>query len=142
MSEDPILDPSVPDQGFAALTGYRLVRWEAGLAEVEVVVEAQHLNRSGLPHGGLLATLLDAALGYTGVHAEPPAKPRRAVTLQLNVQFIGAAQLGERLVCTARMTGGGGTVFFSSGEVRNPAGRLIARADGVFKYRGLPRAAS
>lgn len=133
MAQD--LDPQRTGTGFADLLDYRLIRWEEGLAEVAITVAQQHLNRSGLAHGGLLATLLDAACGYAGCYSAAPAAPRRALTLALNTQFIAAARLGDRLLCQARQTGGGATVFFATAEVREQEGRLIARGDGVFKYR-------
>lgn len=135
MTQD--LDSHRTPNGFADLVDYRLVRWEEGLAEIALTVSPQHLNRSGFLHGGVAATILDAACGYTGCFAEDRAKARRAVTLSLNTHFITAARPGDRLICRAKKTGGGATVFFAVGEVLDQAERLIARGEGVFKYRGL-----
>lgn len=130
------LDPLRARSGFADLVDYRLVRWEADLAEVVLEVGPQHLNRSGALHGGVLCTLIDAACGYSGVFLDVPGRRRRAFTLSLNTQFITAVSTGVRLLCRARRTGGGRSVFFTAAEVVDEAGRLVARGDGVFKYRG------
>ena len=130
------LDPLRARSGFADLVDYRLVRWEADLAEVVLEVGPQHLNRSGALHGGVLCTLIDAACGYSGVFLDVPGRRRRAFTLSLNTQFITAVSTGARLLCRARRTGGGRSVFFTAAEVVDEAGRLVARGDGVFKYRG------
>ena len=122
--------------GFGRLVGYRLVAWRAGYAEVALTLEAQHLNRTGVPHGGVLTTLIDTACGYAGVHAEPPAKPRRAVTLALSAQFVGRAGAGSSLRAIARQTGGGRRIFFTICEVLDEAGNLIAQGEATFRYRG------
>ncbi|WP_455373192.1 PaaI family thioesterase [Limibacillus halophilus] len=120
--------------GFSRLTSYRLLAWREDEAEVGVTVEEQHINRSGVLHGGMLATLLDAACGYAGTYSADPEKPRRAFTLSLNCQFIQAAKLGERLVARGVRSGGGKGVFFARAELRNEAGDLIGQGEGVFKY--------
>ena len=130
------LDPLRARGGFADLIDYRLVRWEADQAEVVLEVGPQHLNRSGALHGGVLCTLVAAACGYSGCFLDIPRRRRPALTLSLNTQFITAVATGARLLCRARRTGGGRSVFFTAAEVLDEAGRLVARGDGVFKYRG------
>ncbi|GAB5470231.1 MAG: PaaI family thioesterase [Rhodospirillales bacterium] len=134
MTQD--LDSARPEGGFADLVGYRLARWEEDEAEGRLQLAERHLNRQGLMHGGVLTTLLDTILGYSGIFTAKPGRERRALTLSLTCNFIGAGRLGETLIITARRTGGGRSVFFASGEVRNEAGRLLGTAEGVFKYRG------
>ena len=43
--------------GFGKLVGYRLIHWRPDEAELELVLEPRHLNRSNVPHGGVIATL-------------------------------------------------------------------------------------
>ncbi len=133
MAED--LDSARPEGGFADLVGYRLTHWEEGLAEGRLTLDGRHLNRQGLLHGGVMTTVLDAVLGYSGIFTAMPDRRRRALTLTLTCNFIGAARPGDEVVVTARRTGGGRSVFFASGEARDQSGRLLGTADGVFKYR-------
>jgi acyl-coenzyme A thioesterase PaaI-like protein len=67
------------------------------------------------------------------VHADGGAGPRSCVTLSLTVNFVGAVSEG-RLTIDARRTGGGKTIFFAEGNVRDAAGNLIATATGSFRY--------
>ncbi|MBK1698056.1 PaaI family thioesterase [Rhodovibrio salinarum] len=127
-------DPLTPAQGFAALVGYRIADWSWQQAAVELGVVADHLNRSGILHGGVLTTLIDTACGYSGCFCDSPGRARRAMTLQLNTQFLAPAQAGQRLVARARQTGGGKSVFFADCTVHADDGTLIGRGDGVFKY--------
>ena len=93
------------------------------------------MNRSGLLHGGVLATVIDAACGFAGYYQDPPGQGRRALTLSLTTQYIGPVPAGTRLTTTATRTGGGRTIFFSNCEVRDTEGRLVATGSGTFKYR-------
>jgi uncharacterized protein (TIGR00369 family) len=133
-SEEP--DPLRAPSGFADLLGYRLKHWSEGEAEVSMVVEGRHLNRSGVLHGGVVATLIDAACGYAGCYIADKSRRRRAFTLALTTQFVGTVKSGDSIVCHARKVGGGRQVFFAAAEVRNQEGALVARGDATYKYRG------
>jgi uncharacterized protein (TIGR00369 family) len=130
-----MLDAAEPPTAFADLVGYRLQVWERDYAEVTLQLEAKHLNRNGGPHGGLLATLIDTACGYAGVHCTVPGNHRRALTLSLTTQFIGRADPGSTLTAIGRKIGGGRQIFFASCEIRDQNGRLIAQGEGSFRYR-------
>ena len=139
-------DPLTPTTGFAALVGYRIAEWSWDAAAVELDVETRHLNRSGILHGGVLTTLVDTACGYSGCFCDTPGRARRAITLQLNTQFLAPARAGQRLVARAGTTGGGRSVFFAECRVHADDGTLVGRGDGVFKYshgsgapEGVPR---
>lgn len=129
------LDPLEPKDGFAALVDYRLTVWEPDRAEVELTVEAKHRNRSGRLHGGVVTTLIDAASGLAGTYCAVPGNVRRAVTLSLTTQFVGAGAVGMHLVAEARKVGGGRQIFFTQCEVRDRDGHLVGKGEGVFRYR-------
>ncbi len=120
--------------GFGKLVGYRLTQWRHDEAELELVLEPRHLNRSNVPHGGVIATLIDTACGFAGCYSPEPGKRRRAVTLSLNTSFIGQATADTTLTARARRTGGGQTVFFARCDLLDGEGRLIATGEGSFKY--------
>lgn len=131
-----IVDTSRPEGGFADHVGYRLTHWAEGEAECCVALDQRHLNRQGLLHGGVLTTVLDAALGYCGCYTAVPGRERRALTLSMTCNFVGAARPGDELVVRARRTGGGRSVFFAAAEAHDQKGRLVGTAEAVFKYRG------
>ena len=119
--------------GFADLLGYRLTERKVGLAEITLKVGPQHLNRLSIPHGGVLATLLDSAAGFAAAYVDDPEKPRTVVTLSINVMFLGQARIGETLVARGKRIGGGKSIGYAEAEV-TCNGRAIARAEAVFKY--------
>jgi uncharacterized protein (TIGR00369 family) len=113
--------------------GIRLVDTAPGRCEFRLDVEPRHLNRSASLHGGVVATLLDAACGYAGLHAEDgEAPPAQAVTVMLAISYLGRVDAG-RIRALGRVTGGGRKVYFSSAELIAEDGRLIATAQGSFK---------
>jgi uncharacterized protein (TIGR00369 family) len=121
---------------FADLIGYRLSAWRQDEAEISLEVDARHMNRGGRLHGGVLATVIDAACGFAGSYEAPPGQGRRAMTLALSTQFIGPVPLGTRLIASARRSGGGRRIFFSTCEVRDADGRLVATGSATYRYRG------
>ncbi len=127
-------DPLKAHGGFADLVGYELVTWQDDLAEVTLTLAQRHMNRSGVMHGGVLATLIDTACGYCGCYTPEGAEPRRAFSLSLTTSFIGTAHKGARLTARARRSGGGKSVFFADCEVLDDAGRVIGSGQGTFKY--------
>lgn len=127
------IDLSVGVGGFQRLIGYRLVRWEPDYAEVELDATDAHTNRSGLMHGGVHATLLDAAAGLSGVFCAVAGNVVRATTLSFSVQFIAAARMGT-MRAIGRRRGGGSRIFFAAAEIRDPAGVLIASGEGSYRY--------
>jgi uncharacterized protein (TIGR00369 family) len=131
-------DPIRKKGGFGDLVGYELTLWDADRAEVALTLDAHHMNRSGVMHGGVLTTLMDTACGYAGTFGPPGATPRRAFTLSLDAQFIGAARSGERLVARAERSGGGRSIFFSTCRVLGADGRLVGQGSGTFKYITKP----
>ena len=96
-------------------------------------VGPQHLNRLSIPHGGVLATLLDSAAGFAASYVEDPDRPRTLVTLSINVMFMGQARIGDTLVARGRRIGGGKSIGYAQAEV-TVDDRVIARAEAVFKY--------
>ncbi len=120
---------------FAELIGYRLTAWSEGAAEISFEEGGRHMNRAGRLHGGALATVIDATCGFAGCYQAPPGQGRRALTLSLTTQFLRPVAAGTRLTATATRSGGGRTIFFSSCEVRDAEGRLVATGSGTFKYR-------
>lgn len=114
--------------------GIRLVRWEPSLAEFSLALEERHLNRQQVLQGGVIATLLDAACGYAGLFGDDGSAPLHASTLSLSVSFVAALREGA-LRAVGRRSGGGRNIFFSEGQLFADDGKLVATAQGVFKYR-------
>ncbi len=120
---------------FRKHVGYEVDEWREGFARMTLRVEDKHMNRSGLLHGGALATLIDAACGYAGTYSADPSKPRRGFTLQLSTQFLATVKNGAVLTAEARQSGGGAKIFFAECSVKDQDGRLVGKGQGAFRHR-------
>ncbi len=124
--------------GFAQLLGYQLIDWRPGYAVMEMTLRPEHMNRAGLPHGGLLTTILDSVSGYAGCYCPVPGNMRRTLTLSLTTNYIGQAR-SNSLRAVAKVIGGGRKIFFTSAELFDGNGEqtkanFIASATGTFRY--------
>jgi uncharacterized protein (TIGR00369 family) len=120
--------------GFQRLLGYRLVEWGEGHAALELDVEARHLNRAGVLHGGVLTTLIDTACGFAGTWTGEPGRRRLTVTLSLTTSFTGQVTTGT-VRAVGRKVGGGRKIYACTAEVFGPDGAVIAVGQGSFRYR-------
>ena len=87
--------------GFLQGLGLRRSLFEEDRARFELAVEPRHMNRLGIPHGGVYATILDSALGAAGCWDGAPDRFRPSVTLNLNVSYL-AQPKGSRLIAEGR----------------------------------------
>jgi uncharacterized protein (TIGR00369 family) len=125
-----------PYSAYAEHIGYDVTVRQKGHAEVTLLVAAQHLNRANIPHGGVLATLLDAASGFAIAFADGPETVKPAVTLTLNIMYLGQAKLGDTLTAVGRHVGGGKTIAYAVAEISTQDGLPVARGEAVFRYLG------
>ena len=106
-------------------------------AETVLDLDARHANRNGRIHGGVLTTVLDAAMGFAASTAFALAEgghPARTdvLTLSLTTNFVAATDAG-RVTATGRVDRNGRAIAFASGEVRDDAGTLLATGTASFK---------
>lgn len=129
--DDHLREPAYP---FQAHLGFTIDDWSDGYCRLSQPMEDHLGNRYGIPHGGAIASLLDTALGYAVCYTGDPNDKQLVMTLALNVQFLSVAR-GQTLITEGRKTGGGKSVAFAEGEVRDEHGTIIATATANFKYR-------
>ncbi|QIE46069.1 PaaI family thioesterase [Pseudohalocynthiibacter aestuariivivens] len=130
------LDPKLIEPNYPLQThlGMRMTAWRQDYARIEIPIADTLMNRQGLPHGGIHATLLDSAMGYAGCYTGDPDRKQMALTLSLTVNYLAQAA-GEVLIAEGWRTGGGRKTYFAEGRVTDHTGTVIATATGVFRYR-------
>lgn len=80
------------DEGLSAYLGMRIVRAEPGVAVVEVDLRDELVHRFGVVHGGVVATVVDQALG-SAVFPLVPLGTWPA-TLEFKLNYLAAARGG------------------------------------------------
>ncbi len=91
-----------------------------------------HLNRFGVVHGGMLASLADVAIGMNA--ARVAAGVDDAVTLTLTVDYIEGACAGQWIEAHTVLRKRAGRVRFGDCDVLAD-GRLVARGHATFYVR-------
>ena len=102
---------------------------EGGALLCGFTADERHGNKRGVVHGGMLATAFDIGLGNACWDA---AGQRPSATVQLNVQYVGALQLGEFATIQAEIIRATRSMVFARGIMR-VGDRVVATADGVWK---------
>jgi uncharacterized protein (TIGR00369 family) len=78
--------------GLPAYLGLRVVRMEPGVAVVECDVRPDLVHGFGVTHGGVVATLVDQALGSAVFPLLPPGT--WPATLEFKLNYLAAARTG------------------------------------------------
>jgi uncharacterized protein (TIGR00369 family) len=81
----------------------------------------------GFAHGGIIALLLDEAMGKVCRFRQV-----RAVTAELTVEYLKPVAVAKEIVVEGRETELQGRNLFLAGEIRNEAGEVLARGKGRF----------
>lgn len=94
-----------------------------------VRLQSQHLNYVGIAHGGFLATVADSAFGV--ILRRQSVSQSVAITVNLNVDYIGPVHEGDWLEAHVEVLKTGGT-FINASCLLKVGERLVLRANGVF----------
>lgn len=98
---------------------------EPGRVTFTLVPSEFHLNPFGLVHGGVIAALIDTAMGCA-VHSLLPVAARY-VTSELNVRFLRAAGLSSgTLLCRGEVIKAGRRSMVVEARVTDDSGREVA----------------
>jgi uncharacterized protein (TIGR00369 family) len=81
------------------------------------VLGPRYQGGGGMGHGGIIATLLDEAMGKVCRFRDA-----RAVTAEMSIQYLRPIRIDEEITVEAFETGFEGRNIFQSGEIRNAAG--------------------
>jgi uncharacterized protein (TIGR00369 family) len=120
---------------FFQFLGMEIVERTEGRAIIELDIRREFLNISGIPHGGVLASLIDSACGVAATWVPDGVPERRVMTLSLTTSYIAPAR-GPRIRAAARVRGGGRKTVICDAEVFDADGTLLATGLGNFRYRG------
>ncbi len=119
---------------FADLCGFEPLGCEGGVTRLRLQLQPHHTNNMGIAHGGVIATLLDTAMGT----AARLAAGYPVMTLEMNVNYLSAGE-GE-LIAEGRVTRAGKSILFAEASVSGANGP-VAKSSGVFKA-AAPKAGS
>jgi len=132
MSQENIALETANMSGFREVLGFAIEEWGPGYAVITAPVQPRHLNRNGLVHGGVFASLLDSAAGLCGTYCTVPGNVRRCITISMSTQFVNAVKEGFLRV-ESRMVSRGRKIFFADVSI-TCEGKVIATGQFSLKY--------
>ena len=109
--------------------GLRVKKIEDSSYEFYTEVKDINLNTSKIAHGGFICSIADTGMGNS---AHKAAQDKRCVTISLDVKFISAASLGEKLLGRVKIQKKTRTLVFVTCEISNSK-NIVATASGVWK---------
>ncbi|HET7151675.1 MAG TPA: PaaI family thioesterase [Candidatus Acidoferrum sp.] len=95
------------------------------------VLSERYQGGGGMAHGGIIALLLDEAMGKVCRFREV-----RAVTAELSVEYLKPVPVEKDIVVEGREMEMQGRNLFLAGEIRNEGGDVLARGKGRFVIIG------
>ncbi|WP_246516351.1 PaaI family thioesterase [Salicibibacter cibarius] len=108
--------------------GFEMTEAEDGGVTVVLDIDEKHMNRNGILHGGVHATMLDNILGAAlARHTGMPS-----TTISLNVNYLAPVKKG-RLTASATILQLGYKSATVEGVIMDTEGTAIAKGTGTFK---------
>src|SRR6516165_3165245 len=115
----------LPPPPVGRLLGFMLKSVEPGRAVFEMEADERHHNPMGTLHGGIYCDLADAAMGYA--YAATLGEGETFTTIELKINFFRAVRKAT-LTAEAKIVKAGSTVGYVECEVKDQAGKLVAKA--------------
>ncbi len=106
------LQKSIKETAFYNLLGLELQLMAPGYVEIRLVSTLQHVNGIGLIQGGLIISIVDAAMGNAirslGI---------KGATVDISTSLTSAARLGDTIVARGKVLKAGKNLIFTEGQV-------------------------
>jgi uncharacterized protein (TIGR00369 family) len=128
-----MIDPSTNenlDVPFLDLIGVEIIKIADGQSELFLNIEKKHTNSWHVAHGGVLLTMVDAAMAIAARSADPEDKS--VVTVELKHTFMQAATESIRVI--GKVLHRSSTMAFCEASIYDAQAKLCGHATGSFKY--------
>jgi len=124
-ASDPVFR-KISQDPFAQWMGIELQELGPGYGRTAMTLTPQMVNFHGIPHGGAIFSLADAAFA-----AASNSHGQTAVALSMTVQYLAAAKPGARLTAEAKELRKGNRAGFYQIAVKTEGGEVVAICQAV-----------
>lgn len=130
---DSLIDKYRLQNQFGRLIGMDFTIIKAGEVDYKLTLVEKHLATPKAAHGGLISSLVDAALGVAGLSAVHEEN-KVVSTVEYKLNFLNPALLNDELLAKAKVEQKGKRLLIISCDVYavNRNNLLIAKALGTF----------
>ena len=134
------LDGHLPPPPIERLLQFQLVSAEPGKAVFTCTPDESGYNSLGTVCGGVVCTLLDAAVGCA-VHTKRWLRGKGFTSLELKVNFLNSVRSSSGvLTATCTVVKSGLRAAFTEGIVTDASGTLVATATSTLLIIDFPKA--
>lgn len=112
---------------FVSYIGLRVEELSDKTSVVSLTVDNKHKQRLGFVHGGVIATMVDVAMGSLVIAAT--GKP--AVSVEINVNYLLSASDGI-IRAIARLKRLGRRLHYAEADVIDDKGNILSTATGIY----------
>jgi uncharacterized protein (TIGR00369 family) len=133
MSPINLIEKYIQNNHFGKLIGMDFKIISDGVVDYSITITKDHLATPHAAHGGVIAALVDGALGVAGLSAV--YKENKVVsTVEYKLNFLSPAFPGDQLLAKAKVEQQGKRLLIISCDVIciNRENKMIAKALGTF----------
>lgn len=110
--------------------GITILNLSSGTARVGMVAKKEFGNTSNHAHGGVIAALVDTAMGLSvATHGFT------VVTMEMNINYLSPVNVGDDLIASGYVIHLGKNTAVAEAEVYNFKKSLVAKSYGIFTLR-------
>lgn len=125
---------SFTESNFWNFMGLEVEQFERGQVTLKLPMRYEFENVQGMPHGGVLASILDTSMGITIASLGY----ENSTTLDMNIHFLKALQAGD-IHCKGSVIHQGNSTFFAESLAYDDNGAVLAHANGVFRAKKISK---
>jgi uncharacterized protein (TIGR00369 family) len=131
--ESSLLDKYIANNNFGKCLGMHFKVIAPGSVDYFITIKEMHLATPLSAHGGLIASLMDAALGVSALSAVQHDK-KVVSTVEYKLNFLAPVHLNDELCARARVLQQGKRILVAECDVfcLNKNNKLVAKGMGTF----------
>ncbi len=133
MEKKDLIAKYIENNFFGKLLGMDFKIVSDGCVEYHLTVTKDHMATPNAAHGGVVSSLIDAALGVAGLSAV--YKENKVVsTIEYKLNFLAPVHLNDKLIAKGKVEQKGKRILIISCDVfcANKDNKLVAKALGTF----------
>ena len=114
----------VNNSPYFSLLSMKILNIGVGYSHLEIDIGKKHLQPFGLVHGGVFASIIDAA-AFWAIYYDVEDQNAGLTTVDLKLNYLAPATSGK-LVAKGRKIKLGKTLGYAEAEVKSKKGRILA----------------
>lgn len=134
-----LIDRYIEVNNFGKLIGMHFEILEDSTVKYYLEIEEKHLATSISAHGGVIASLMDGALGVASL-ASVMKKGKVVSTIELKLNFLSPAKKGDKLLAHANVVRAGNRLIYTECTIKNQEGIIVAKGSGTFNAYPMEKA--